>query len=313
MSVRYTYHRVVKFLITDIWNLDISELDFMRARMVRYLKVIILTIRNFSNDKVAMQATSLSFFSVLAVVPFTSLVFAITDGFGLGDNLESLLYTFFEGNEQVVGLILRFAGNVITTSQNGLFGLISVIFLLSTIISLMISVEKAFNGIWKVSANRLFKRRVLYYFSLMIISPFVILIFLSLGLFYSNMLEAVNIDKYFPISSLFIWLLAYAIIVLTFTIMYKYIPNIKVRLSAAFNSAIVIAVVFVAVQYLYTGTQLLVTGLNAVYGVFAAVPLFLVWMSVSWTLILFGAELSHAYQMLMNIKKPEKNDENGID
>jgi membrane protein len=266
--------------------------------MVRYLKVLIITMKGFSNDKVSLQAANLSYFSAMSVVPFVSLMFAVTNGFGAGEKLEELLYTYFEGNKDVISYILTFANNIIFTSQNGLFGIISFLFLISTILFLMLNIEKAFNEIWKLNAGRSFKKRVAYYFLLLIVSPLVIFIFMTLGVVYTNTLHSAGIviDRFIPVTSIFTWIISYMFIAGVFTIMYKYIPNTKVKLSAAFNSAIILAFAFIIVQFFYLETQLLVTGLNAVYGVFAAIPLFLIWMNISWTLILFGAELSHAYQ-----------------
>lgn len=303
-NIKHTYQRILKFLLTDIWHLDMSELSIMHTRMVKYLKVLIITIKGFTTDKVGLQATSLSYFSAMSVVPFVAIMFAITNGFGVGVKLEELMFTYFEGNEDVVKYILEFANNIIERGKNGLFGLISFLFLLSTIIILMLNVEKAFNEIWKLGSGRSFKKRVIYYFTLIIASPFVFFIFLSLGLVYSKVLHTLElgIDKYIPITSIFSWFTSYLFVVGVFTVMYKYIPNTKVKLSAAFNSAIILAVAFIVVQLLYLETQIMVTGLSTVYGVFAAVPLFMVWMNISWTLILFGAELSHAYQNVDNYR-----------
>jgi len=303
-NIKHTYQRILKFLLTDIWHLDMSELSIMHTRMVKYLKVLIITIKGFTTDKVGLQATSLSYFSAMSVVPFVAIMFAITNGFGAGVKLEELMFTYFEGNEDVVKYILEFANNIIERGKNGLFGLISFLFLLSTIIILMLNVEKAFNEIWKLGSGRSFKKRVIYYFTLIIASPFVFFIFLSLGLVYSKVLHTLElgIDKYIPITSIFSWFTSYLFVVGVFTVMYKYIPNTKVKLSAAFNSAIILAVAFIVVQLLYLETQIMVTGLSTVYGVFAAVPLFMVWMNISWTLILFGAELSHAYQNVDNYR-----------
>ncbi len=297
-KISHTYQRVLKFLITDIWHLDLSELSIMRARMVRYLKVLIITIKGFSNDRVGLQAIALSFFSALAVVPIVALVFAVTNGFGLSDKFEMLLYSYFEGNEDIIAYLVRFANNIIQTSRNGLFGSISVIFFLWTVIWLMLSIEKSFNEVWKLERGRSFRKRAAYYLLMLIVSPMVIFIFLTLGLVYSNALESIGleIDRFIPLTSIVTWLVAYAFITGVFTIMYKFIPNTKVKLSAAFNSALILAFAFIIVQFFYLETQLMVSGLNAVYGVFAAIPLFLIWMNISWTIILFGAELSHAYQ-----------------
>ena len=297
-EIVHTYQRVLKFLITDIWHLDMSELSIMKARMVKYLKVLIITIKGFTNDKVGLQATSLSFFSAMSVVPFVSLMFAITNGFGIGKRLEQLLYSYFQGNEEIVSYIVKFANNIIQTSQNGVFGIISFLFLISTVVVLMLNVEKAFNEVWKLSSGRSFKKRVAYYALLLIVSPLVIFIFMTLALIYTDTLNSIGlkIDRFIPVTSIFTWLISYAFVTGVFTIIYKFIPNTKVKIAAAFNSALVLAFAFIVVQFFYLETQIMVSGLNTVYGVFAAIPLFLVWMNISWTLILFGAELSHAYQ-----------------
>ncbi len=303
-KIKHTYQRIIKFLISDIWHLDLSELSFLRSRLIKYLKVLIITIKGFTKDKVSLQATSLSYFSAMSVVPFVAIMFAITNGFGAGAKLEELMFTYFEGNEDIITYILGFANNVIERGKNGLFGVISFLFLLSTIVLLMLNIEEAFNEIWKLGSGRSFKKRVIYYFTLIVISPFVIFIFLTLGLIYSKVLHVVGleIDKYIPVTSIFTWITSYFFIVGVFTVMYKYIPNTKVKLSAAFNSALILAFAFIVVQLLYLETQIMVTGLSTVYGVFAAIPLFMVWMNISWTLILFGAELSHAYQNVDNYK-----------
>ncbi len=303
-KIAHTYQRVLKFLITDIWHLDMSELSILRARMVKYLKVIIITSKGFASDKVSLQATSLSFFSAMSVVPFVSLMFAITNGFGIGKKLEELLYKYFEGNEDIISYIVTFANNIISTSQNGVFGIISFLFLISTVVFLMLSIEKSFNEIWKLSSGRSFKKRLAYYFLLLFVSPLVVFVFLTMGLLYSNALQSIGleVDKYIPLTSIFTWVASYMFVTVVFTIMYKFIPNTKVKLSAAFNSALILAFAFIVVQFFYLETQLLVSGLSAVYGVFAAIPLFLVWMNISWTVILFGAELSHAFQNVDNYK-----------
>ena len=174
----------------------------------------------------------------------------------------------------------------------------------------MLSIEKSFNDIWKVEDRRSFGKRALYYPLLLLVSPLIILIFLSLALIYTNTLKSVGlqIDKFIPITSIFTWLTFYGIVALVFSVMYYFIPNVKVKFAAAFNSSMVVSFAFVVVQFFYLETQILVSGLNAVYGVFAAIPLFLVWMNISWTIILFGAELSHAYQNVDKYKIQNENE-----
>ena len=308
-EIQHTYQRVLKFLINDIWRLDLSELSIMKARMIRYLKVSLITIRGFSNDEIGLQAVNLSFFSAMSVVPFVALMFTITKGFGLASKLESLLLRYFAENEEILEYILQFANNVLKSAQNGLFGFLSFLFLLWSVLWLILSIEKSFNDIWKVENSRSFAKRAIYYPILLLVSPLIILVFLSLALIYTNTLKSIGlqIDKIIPITSIFTWLTFYGVVTVVFSVMYYFIPNVKVKIAAAFNSSLIVSFAFVLVQFLYLETQLLVSGLNAVYGVFAAIPLFLVWMNISWTIILFGAELSHAYQ---NVDKYNIKNEN---
>ena len=112
------------------------------------------------------------------------------------------------------------------------------------------------------------------------------------------MLNGIGIGlEFFPnIGYLLQWIIFYGIVVLAFTIMFKYIPNVKVRFDAAFPASLITALAFVGMQFIYLETQLMVSRMNAVYGAFAAIPLFLIWMNISWTIILIGAEISHANQ-----------------
>ena len=137
---------------------------------------------------------------------------------------------------------------------------------------------------------------------ILIIAPLLLTMFLSVILVVTSTLNSFGFDfKHLKITGVLLqWLSMYGLMTLFFTILYKYVPNVKVRFSAAFFAALIAAGAFVGLQYLYMETQLLVARLNTVYGAFAAIPLFLIWMNISWTIILIGAEVSHAYQYEKN-------------
>ncbi|MEF9930925.1 MAG: YihY/virulence factor BrkB family protein, partial [Bacteroidales bacterium] len=141
-------------------------------------------------------------------------------------------------------------------------------------------------------------KRFLYYIGILVVAPFIITIFLSVTLVFNNALDSIGygLKHVDSIGFALQWLLFYGIVLVIFAIMYKYIPNVKVHFSASFSAAIITSLAFIIVQYLYMETQLFVSRLNAIYGAFAAIPLFLIWMDISWTIILIGAEISHAYQ-----------------
>ncbi len=297
-KIVHGYERLYKFLSHDIWVLDFTELSKVKARFMRYLKVSILTIKGISTDKIGIQAASLSFFSALAAVPLVALLFAVTGGFGIHKWFENVLYSTFTESEERIQMLLTFAENIIKTGQSGIYGAISFAVFLWTIIILMQNIEKSFNGIWKVEKARSFIKRFTYYIGLMILIPFFVLAFLWAAVMFTSSLETYIPDLAFlsGIKEFAVWIIAGLITASTFTALFKYIPNKKVHIAAAINAAIVTAIVFMAVQYLYFETQLFVNRMNTIYGVFAAVPLFLIWINTSWWIILIGAELSHAFQ-----------------
>lgn len=297
-EIQELYRWIVKFVTKDIWQLDLDDFGRAKSKLIKYLKVAIITVKEAAINHLGLYAFSLSFFTTMAMVPFAAVAFAVTDGFGLKNTLQNLLLEYFSENKEIVQLIIGFAENIVTISQQDAFGIISLIFFIGTILWLILKVESCFNVIWKAERGRSLAKRFLYYLGILIVAPLVITMFLSVTLVFTNTMNSIGFDfQYFKTAGFLIrWLAFYGIIALFFTILYKYVPNVKVKFSAAFFAALISAGVFVGWQYLYMETQLLVSRLNTVYGAFAAIPLFLMWMNVSWTIILVGAEISHAYQ-----------------
>ena len=266
------------------------------------MKVLIITIKTFSAEKIGFQAVALSFFSTMSVVPFIAIVFAVTGGLGLADKLETLLYSYFENSQQTIDFIIKAAGNIIETSLGGGMGLVSGLLFVWIVVWMMLSVERVFNNVWKVRKSRNIFKRVSYILAMLMIAPFVMIVFFSGNIMYSHLLQSIGLDpESFGILKTFIsWTLFALIVTFTFSAMYKFIPNAYVKYGNALIAAIPAAIAFTLVNYLYLETQVLVTRLNAVYGVFAAVPLFMVWINVGWYIILIGSELSYAFQHVDN-------------
>ena len=294
--------KLKSFLRDDIWELELEEFSKARARFIKYMKVLIITIKTFSAEKIGFQAVALSFFSTMSVVPFIAIVFAVTGGLGLADKLETLLYSYFENSQQTIDFIIKAAGNIIETSLGGGMGLVSGLLFMWIVVWMMLSVERVFNNVWKVRKSRNIFKRVSYILAMLMIAPFVMIVFFSGNIMYSHLLQSIGLDpESFGILKTFIsWTLFALIVTFTFSAMYKFIPNAYVKYGNALIAAIPAAIAFTLVNYLYLETQVMVTRLNAVYGVFAAVPLFMVWINVGWYIILIGSELSYAFQHVDN-------------
>ena len=294
--------RLKNFLRNDIWELEMEELSKARARFIKYMKVLIITIKTFSAEKIGFQAVALSFFSTMSVVPFIAIMFAVTGGFGLADKLETVLYGYFKNSEHTIDFILGAADNIINTSLGGGMGLVSGLLFLWIVIWMMLSVERVFNNVWKVRKSRNIFKRISYIIAMLIIAPFVMMVFFSGNILYSHIFESIGLDPetFGILKTLISWVLFAVVATFTFSAMYKFIPNAEVKYGNALRAAIPAAIAFTVVNYLYLETQVFVTRLNAIYGVFAAVPLFMVWINVGWYIILIGSELSYAFQNVDN-------------
>lgn len=308
--------RNIRELFSDrVWKIDIENESPLFRRIVRVCKLMKVTIETFMEHRMGFQCVALSYFITLAAIPFIALLFAITDGFGLSSRLSDILHNqvklnpdLFVGNTDVIDNLLDKANNIIDVAKSGGVGIISALFFLFTILWMMFQVERVFNNVWgilKIPRN-IFKR-IGFYFIFLGISPFLVLVF------------GTGIAVYTDVSSLFglnTWditflseilgnLIFFAITALTFSAMYKFIPATKVKYEYALKSAIISGLVFVIFQHLYLDTQMFVGRLNRVYGVLAAVPLFLIWLNFSWQIIIYGAQLTYSYHMV-DLVRPSK-------
>lgn len=290
------------FFNEDIWKIELEELSKARARFIKYTKVMLITIKTFANERIGFQAVALSFFSTMAVVPFIAIIFAITGGLGLADKLKDLLYAYFENSQQTIDIILGFAQNIIDTAQTSMVGLFSALMFAYIVIQMMLNVEKVFNNVWRVRKSRNIFKRLSYVLAMILLSPFVVLVFFAGSFVYSHALEYIGIDLEYlgTFKTIMAWMIFAVTAALIFSAMYKFIPNAEVKYASALRAAIPAAISFAIVQYMYLETQVFVTRLSAIYGAFAAVPLFMVWINVGWFIILIGAELSYAFQKVDN-------------
>lgn len=291
-------YRLKKFISDEIWKIDLEDLSKAKARFVRYMKVLILTIKTFSGEKIGFQAVALSFFSTMSVVPFVAIIFAITGGFGLDDKLRELLYSYFTNSQQVIDTVLGFAQNIIDTARSSAVGLVSALTFFWIVVWMMMNVERVFNNVWKVQKSRNLLKRLSVIIAMLFVSPFVIMVFFGGSFVYSHALSYLGLDveSMSAFKTVLSWALFAIVAVFTFSAMYKFIPNAPVDYSNALRAAAFSGTAFTVMQYLYLETQVFVTRLNGIFGVFAAVPLFMVWINIGWFIILIGAELSYAFQ-----------------
>ncbi len=273
----------------------------MRAHFIKDLRVLVVTIKTFSAEKIGFQAVALSFFCTMAAVPFMAVAFAITGGLGLEDTLKQLLVSNIP-NQQAVDTLFGYAQNVIDTAQSSPVGLVSALLFTWLVLWMMMCVESVFNNVWRVNKSRNIFKRLTFYLVIMGLSPFVVLLFFTGAIVYSNVLDVLVPDVVFSenIKNFLGWVVFAAVSVMTFSAMYKFIPNHYVRYKDALKAALLSGVLFTILQYLFLETQIFVSRLNTIYGAVAAIPLFMFWLNFGWFIILIGAELSYAFQNVDN-------------
>lgn len=293
--------KVRSFLSEDIWNENLNNLSRMRAHFIKDLRVLVVTIKTFSAEKIGFQAVALSFFCTMAAVPFMAVAFAITGGLGLEDTLKQLLVSNIP-NQQAVDTLFGYAQNVIDTAQSSPVGLVSALLFTWLVLWMMMCVESVFNNVWKVNKSRNIFKRLTFYLVIMGLSPFVVLLFFTGAIVYSNVLDVLVPDVVFSenIKNFLGWVVFAAVSVMTFSAMYKFVPNHYVRYKDALKAALLSGVLFTVLQYLFLETQIFVSRLNTIYGAVAAIPLFMFWLNFGWFIILIGAELSYAFQNVDN-------------
>lgn len=311
--------RNLRDLFSDrIWTMDTSESTKLWAGTVRLVKIVRITLNTFMENRMGFQCVALSYFVTLAIIPFIAFVFAISGGLGLSDKIANLLYSLNPGNTELVSLILEKSDNILKVAQSGPVGIVSALCFLWAVLWLMFQVERVFNNVWGLlKIPRKLYVRFGTYLILLLLSPFVILLFGTGIVAYSNITNLIGLDlsdiSFVP--KLLAWLGFYVLAVFTMSAMYKFIPAVKVEYKYALKSAIVTSIFFCVFQYLYLETQVFVARLNTVYGVLAAVPLFLIWLNFSCQIVIYGAVLSYSYHNLntYNVPLPTGTDNKEIE
>jgi membrane protein len=284
-----------------IWHTPLTEISRGKIFLLKQLRILILAARGFSKDNVQLQASALTFYSLLSVIPVAAIAFAIAKGFGLDQTLQELIIKKFQSEQEVLNWLLKNASNAIESTKGGPVAGVGVIILFWSAMSLLDHIESSFNHIWQITSSRPWYRKFTDYLTIMLIAP--VFIIISGGLTGFNitalpdfMKNAQIIDFFKPVISTLVKLAPYVITWLTLTILFIIMPNAKVRFLPALISGIIAGTILQVIQYLYIDLQLGITRLNAIYGSFAAVPLFIVWLQSSWIVVLLGAEISFANQ-----------------
>ena len=290
-----------KFVTKDIWRIRLKAYPRGKSFLLTQLRIIVLAVRGFAEDKCKFRASALTFYSLLAVVPVIAVLFGIAKGFGLEEKLQVELMARMQGQEEVTEKILGFADSLLSNSRGGLIAGVGVAFMFWAIVKVLSNIENSFNDIWGIKVSRSIRGKMSSYFSMILVCPFLLIISSSATVAISgqirNLMQKVDVlANLGPLITVPLRLLPYAVVWLLFTFIFIFMPNTKVRLRSALLGGIVAGTIFQITQWGYVSFQIGAAQYGAIYGSFAALPLFLIWLHISWLVVLFGAELSFAHQ-----------------
>ena len=260
-------------------------------------RILFLTIRFFTTKRVMTQASALTYSTLLAMVPVLAVIFAIARGFGYNKYIEIWFRDALSSQPQVADTLAGFVNSYLIHTQSGIFLGVGLLFMLYTVLMLVNNIEETFNEIWQVSNARPIMRSLTNYMAMFFVVPIIIVVSMGLSIFMATIAHKMSgIMLLGPAMRLLLDFSPYLLLSLLFIWLYVYMPNTDVKLKSAIVPGILSGIAMQLLQMFYIHSQIWVTGYNAIYGSFAALPLFMLWLQISWTICLFGAQLTFTNQ-----------------
>lgn len=290
------FREILTYFTDTIFRRDLSEWRNPVVRwFVQQYRLLFYTARGLLEHGTIVRSAALTFYTLMSLVPIIAVVFAVVKGFGLADRLMENLYGIFPRNPEIVDYVMNFAEKALARTQGGLVAAVALVMLFWAVIRVFGSIESAFNNIWEVKVERSITRQYTDYIAVVMIVPILWIVANTIGNYMENLL---GFDDRWIFAALSRFV-SIVVIWVMFTFLYMVIPNAKVRFGSALMAGVVAGTLFLFFQWGYVYVQRWMTSYNAIYGSFAAVPLLLIWMQTSWEILLFGGELSFAYQNIV--------------
>lgn len=290
------FKQLMHFFTRSLWRVTVNDVSRSRYKSYNLLKITIQTVKCFIKDRVWIRAAALSYTTLFSIIPILAILFAIVKGFGFSNLMEHLLQGGLVEND-TVDVVMTFIDNYLEYAKSGVFIGVGIVMLLWAIINLADSIEGNMNAIWEVKKQRSYFRKLTDYMALFIVFPIIIILYAAVSIFMTTIYQ--SLAEYFLISSfvhICIKLAPYALSGLIMTGLFIFIPNTKVKFLNAFIPGMITGIIFQAFLYIYIQIQMSVSSYNAIYGSFAIIPMFMLWADISWSIILFGVEMSYVSQ-----------------
>lgn len=290
--------QIRNFFEKDIWKISLKDKHPLLSFLIKQGKILIISVRGFNEDKIQLRASALSFYTLISIVPILALVFGIAQGFGLQEYLKTILSEKFHEHQDLLKILLGFVEKYLGRINGGYITGVGLLILFWSVVKVLGNIEDSFNGIWRIKKSRMITRKFTDYISLVVIAPVLLIIASSFNVSrLESISESIPFLRYLDsFLKLLVTVLSFTLIWFVFTLIYIVIPNTKVKFIPALSAGIIAGTMFQLLQWGYVNFQSLLSSYGAIYGTFAALPLFMVWLELSWLIVLLGAEISYAYQ-----------------
>ena len=287
------------FVWNSVWAVNLASLSPAHAQAVKSLRIVHVVVRDIVAGDLNMRAASLVYTTLLSIVPVLALAFALFKGFGVHQDLAPALISYLEplGERGV-----EFGNRIITMVESvdvGKLGVVGLVVLLYTVVSVMQKVERALNAIWRVQSHRRFFERLSGYLSVAVFGP--VFVFAAMFISGSLMSSAVvtQLIEFTGIGALVTLggkLVPYLLVVAAFTFVYFYMPNTRVKIGSALFGALIAGFLWAIAGWAFAALIVGSTRYTIIYSSFAIVFFFIMWLHVSWMIMLMGGSVAFYHQ-----------------
>lgn len=292
-------YKIIDFLKVGIWHVKRENVKPWLYFFYGIVKKLLLAIERATTKRMVNSASALTYSTLLAIVPIMAVVFAIARGFGYNKYIEEWFREALASQPQAAEIIIGFVNSYLVHTKSGVFLGIGLVFMLWTVIMLINNIEQTFNYIWQVKKPRSLFRTITDYMAMFLLAPMIIVLTSGISIFVATVSDSMEgYALLAPVMRFIIDLMPYIFMSAVFVALYVFMPNTKVKFSCAIVPGILAGVAMQGLQLVYIHSQIWVSSYNAIYGSFAALPLFMLWVQISWTICLFGAELCYTSQNL---------------
>ncbi len=293
------YGRIQHFFLHDIWRQEVIDRKGPVGWAYRLLRLAYVLVRELSNGQLNLRAMSLVYTTLLSMVPLLAVSFSVLKGFEVHNQVEPALRNFVsalgEKGDELVTTVLSFVENM----RVGVLGSVGMALLIYTVISLIQKIESAFNFVWHAKSSRSLSRRFSDYLSVIIVGP--VLVFSAMGITASAMNtelahRLLEMETLGTLAVMGQKLMPYVFIILAFAFVYMAVPNTKVKVRSALAGAVVAGVLWQSAGVVFASFVASSTRQFDVYSGFAILILFMIWLYLSWLILLFGAQVAYFHQ-----------------